>query len=155
MGLFTKKKKEEKKAAPATDKHVLSKAEGKAVKKSEKSVAKKADAKPAKKAAPAKKIASDTGDAYRILIRPIVTEKSMMLSDMGQYVFEVAPGSNKIEIKKAIKAVYDVTPTTVAIMRYLGKPVRTRHGRGRRKHWRKAIVTLKKGQTIELFTTKA
>lgn len=147
MGLFTNKKKEEKKAAPAAGK--------KDEKKSAKPAAKKADAKPEKKVASKKKTPSDTGDAHRILIRPIVTEKSMMLSEMGQYVFEVAPGSNKVEIKKAVKAVYDVTPTTVAIMRYLGKPVRTRHGRGRRKHWRKAIVTLKKGQSIELFTTKA
>lgn len=144
MGLFTKKKKAEDKAdvTPA------------AAKKTEKPAAKKADAKPAKKEAP-KKAASDTGEAYRVLLRPIVTEKSMKLSEGGQYVFEVAPGANKIEIKKAVKAVYDVDPTDVAVMRFLGKTTRTRHGNGRRKHWRKAIVTLKKGQSIELFTTKA
>lgn len=147
MGLFNRKKDEGKKADAKAEKKAAAKP---TAKKSEK----KADTKPAAKK-PVKKAASDTGNAHRVLLRPIVTEKSMQLSEMGQYVFEVAPKANKIEIKKAVKAVYDVEPTDVAVMRILGKPTRTRYGRGRRKHWRKAIVTLKKGQSIELFTTKA
>jgi len=147
MGLFTKKKKDEEKkdVKPAADK-----AEKPAAKKAEKAVSEKAE-----KKAPARKLPSDTGDAHRVLLRPIVTEKTMKLAEIGQYVFEVAPGSNKIEVKKAVKAVYGVEPTDVAVMRFLGKPTRTRYGKGRRKHWRKAVVTLKKGQSIELFTTKA
>lgn len=137
-------------SAPAEEK----KDKKSAAKKTDTSAPKKAPAKTEKKAE-VKKAPSDTGNAHRILLRPIVTEKSMRLAEMGQYIFEVAPGSNKIEIKKAVKAVYDVNPTSVAVMRILGKPVRTRRGKSRRKHWRKAIVTLKKGQTIELFTSKA
>lgn len=154
MGLFSKKKKDKKPETGATSKKDEAKKAVKPADAEGKSSKKPASKKDEKKPAP-RKLASDTGDAHRILIRPIVTEKSMMLSKVGQYVFEVAPGSNKIEIKKAVKAVYGVDPTDVAVMRILGKPTRGRRGRGRRKTWRKAIVTLKKGQSIELFTTKA
>ena len=143
MGLFNRKKKDEKKDAQPTP---VSDAAEKPSEKAPKVAAKKASP---------KRAGEGTGDAYRILLRPIVTEKSMKLSESGQYVFEVAPGANKIAIKKAVKAVYGVDPTDVAVMRVLGRPSRSRYGKGRRKHWRKAIVTLKKGQTIEVFTTKA
>jgi len=145
MGLFTKKKKDTEK----TEKVAPKKATAKEVKKP----AKKAEKKPAaKKSAPQK---SDTGSAYQVLLRPIVTEKSTRLSKEGKYVFEVAMKANKIEIKKAVKNVYGVDPTSVTVLRVLGKPKRTRFGRGRTKNWRKAVVTLRKGQSIEVFATNA
>lgn len=116
-----------------------------------KASAKAADAKAEKKASSPRA----TGDAHRILLRPIVTEKTARLEKDAKYVFEVAPGANKIEIKKAIKDAYGVDPVGVAVLRILGKPQRGRFGYGRRKTWRKAVVTLKKGQSIEVFSTKA
>lgn len=103
-----------------------------------------------KKEAPAP-IGRDTGDAHRILLRPIVTEKTTRLGQVNQYAFEVAITANKPEIRKAVKAVYGVMPTDVRVMRILGKPVRTRAGKSRRSDWRKAIVTLKKGDRIDQF----
>jgi large subunit ribosomal protein L23 len=96
-----------------------------------------------------------TGDAFRVLVRPIVTEKSSRLSKDGTYVFEVSSGANKLSVKQAVKAVYHVEPEEVRVLRVLGKPVRTRAGYGRRKSWKKAIVTLKKGQTIDVFASNA
>lgn len=139
MGFFNRKKDEAKDAkksnAPKTEKP-------------------KADAKadePKKEAAKAAVLPSTTGDAYRVLVRPIVTEKSTALGKENQYVFEVAMTANKIEIRKAVKAVYGVTPTDVRVLRVLGKPVRSRAGMSRRSAWRKAVVTLKKGDRIDLF----
>lgn len=93
----------------------------------------------------------ETGQAYRVLVRPIVTEKTTRLGHLNQYAFEVAVTANKLEIRKAVKAVYGVTPTDVRVMRIFGKPVRSRTGMSRRSTWRKAIVTLKKGDRIDQF----
>lgn len=89
----------------------------------------------------------------RILIKPIITEKAMNLSASGKYVFEVAPKTNKTEIKKAIKLLYKVNPIKVNIIKVKGKKVQYGKARGRTKNWKKAIVTLKKGEKIE-FTEK-
>lgn len=96
-------------------------------------------------------VARATGAAYRVLVRPIVTEKTTRLGQVNQYAFEVATTANKLEIRKAVTAVYGVTPTDVRVMRIFGKPVRSRAGMTRRSTWRKAIVTLKKGDRIDLF----
>lgn len=92
-----------------------------------------------------------TGQAYRVLVRPIITEKMTRLGHDNQYAFEVAMTANKLEIRKAVEAVYGVTPTVVRVMRIYGKPVRSRAGMSRRSTWRKAIVTLKKGDRIDMF----
>ena len=133
MGFFSRKKNDEGQKAPA------------------KSVAKKSDEKKEEAAKPAVYVARETGSAYKILVRPLVTEKTTALGQIGQYAFEVAKGANKVEVRKAVKAVYGVTPTTVRVITVLGKPVRSRTGMSRRSSWRKAIVTLKKGERIDLF----
>jgi large subunit ribosomal protein L23 len=134
MGLFNRKKTDPKKAPEAS-------------KKDETAAAKAVEApKAAKKAAP-----ETTGDAFRVLVRPLVTEKSTALAKESQYVFEVAPKANKIEVKTAIKAVYGVDAVRVRVMTILGKPLRTKSGYARRSTWRKAIVTLKKGETLDVF----
>ena len=69
----------------------------------------------------------------------------------GGYAFEVADGANKISIKKAVKDLYGVDAVAVRVLRVLGKPVRTRAGYSRRSTWRKAYVTLKPGQTLDVF----
>ncbi|MBU1036631.1 50S ribosomal protein L23 [Patescibacteria group bacterium] len=93
----------------------------------------------------------DTKDAYRILSRPMITEKGTYLAGQNKYIFEVATNANKIEIKKAIKAVYGVEPIAINIINLPGKRVQYRRIRGRTKRRKKAIVTLPEGQTIEVY----
>ena len=135
MGFFNRKKNEEGQKAPA--KSTAAKA--------------KAEEKKEEAAKPATYVTRETGHAYRILVRPLVTEKTTALQQLGQYAFEVTKGANKMEVRKAVKAVYGVTPTSVRVITVLGKPVRSRTGMTRRSSWRKAMVTLKKGDRIDLF----
>ncbi|HET9952224.1 MAG TPA: 50S ribosomal protein L23 [Candidatus Eisenbacteria bacterium] len=87
-----------------------------------------------------------------IVRRARITEKGTRIRE-GQngYLFEVARDANKIEIKKAIEAIFSVKVTTIRTLRVHGKPKRVGRNAGHRPDWKKAIVTLKKGQTIELF----
>lgn len=91
-----------------------------------------------------------------IIYRPIVTEKMTTLQDtQRQYAFEVDPRANKIEIARAIEKKFNVTVVSVRSLVQKGKAKAqlTRRGRfeGSTKHWKKAIVTLKQGEKIELF----
>jgi large subunit ribosomal protein L23 len=92
----------------------------------------------------------DTKNAYRVLVRPIITEKASSLGVNSQYVFEVAPNSNKVEIKKAIQNLYGVTAVKVRIMNQ--KPRKVQYGKntGTTKFWKKAIISLKPGEKIEI-----
>ncbi len=101
-----------------------------------------------KKAATPKK--EDTGTAYRVLIHPLITEKGSLLGTQNQYLFAVAPGTNKIEIRKAIHAVYGIMPTKVRVMNMSGKYVRYGRSEGTTKHWKKAIITLPEGKKIDI-----
>ena len=91
------------------------------------------------------------GNAYRILIKPLVTEKVSNLGVLNKYVFAVARDANKIEVAKAIKEIYGIKPVGVNVINRLGK--KARYGRigGKRKDWKKAIVTLPKGETIKIY----
>ncbi len=93
-----------------------------------------------------------TKSAYRVLLKPIITEKATDLGALDKYVFEIAPMMNKIEVKKSVKELYNVTVLRVNIIKNMGKMVRYGKSRGRTKNWKKAIVTLKKGDKIN-FTT--
>ena len=93
----------------------------------------------------------DTGDSYKVLIKPVLTEKTTALGENFKYVFKVGINANKVMVKKAIKSVYGVEPVKVNIVRVSGKRVRTGRIRGRTSDWKKAIVTLKKGDKIEVF----
>ena len=90
-----------------------------------------------------------------IIKRPILTEKMTMLGTRAQYAFEVDINSNKIEIAQAITKRFSVDIESIRTIRYKGKRKSqfTRRGRmvGNRPSWKKAIVTLKQGQTIELL----
>jgi len=90
-------------------------------------------------------------DAYKILIRPWVTEKTTHLQSVGVYCFEVKVDTNKNEIKKAVEGIYGVKVAGVRIITLLGKKVRFGKIQGNRKNRKKAIVTLVKGQSIELY----
>jgi large subunit ribosomal protein L23 len=90
-----------------------------------------------------------------IIYRPIVTEKITAMEGKQQYAFEVALDANKIEIAKAVSKKFNVTVMKVRTMNYAGKSKvqLTRKGRfsGKTAHFKKAVVTIKEGQKIELF----
>jgi large subunit ribosomal protein L23 len=91
------------------------------------------------------------GQAYKVLIRPMVTEKATNLSSVNQYVFMVANDANKISVTKAISEVYGVLPISVNIIKMKGKKVNRGRITGKRKDFKKAIVTLKKGESISVY----
>ncbi len=90
-----------------------------------------------------------------IIFRPIVTEKMTALQDKGRYAFEVDLGANKIDIARAVAKKFNVTVVSVRTMNYKGKSKSqmTKRGRfaGKTSHFKKAIVTLKQGDAINLF----
>ncbi len=91
-------------------------------------------------------------DPRDIIIRPILTEKTYKLQvDNNQYVFEVARDANKIEVKKAIEELFRVSVEKVQIINVKPKPKRLRRAPGKTRAWKKAIVRLRKGETIPLF----
>lgn len=92
----------------------------------------------------------NTGNAYKVIMKPLITEKGSYLGANNQYLFEVAPKTNKVEIKKAIFKVYGVTPNKINIMNVLGKKIRYGRTEGKTKHWKKAIITLPEGQKIDI-----
>lgn len=91
-------------------------------------------------------------NAHEILVRPIITEKShTKLDELGAYTFVVAKDANKIEIAKAIEKQFNVKVKAVRTMRYAGKQKRVGRWVGRKAAWKKAVVTLAEGDTIEIF----
>lgn len=91
--------------------------------------------------------------AYRILRAPRITEKATLATDRGAYVFDVDPHATKTDIKKAVQAVYKVTPIKVNVVSVPAKKVESRFRkiRGVKAGGRKAYVYLKQGDTIELM----
>lgn len=89
--------------------------------------------------------------AYCVLVKPLITEKASLLAGLNKYVFMVKKDTNKVEIMKAVKEVYGINPTTVNIIRMEGKDVRYGRYAGKRSDWKKAIVTLPKGKTIQVY----
>jgi large subunit ribosomal protein L23 len=93
----------------------------------------------------------------KVLIAPIITEKSQALIDIGKltgkrtnkYVFKVHPEANKPLIKAAIKKIYQLTPTSINIIVQRGKIKRFRNLPSQRPHWKKAIVTFREGAALE------
>ena len=90
-------------------------------------------------------------NAYRVLIKPLITEKATKMAAENKYVFEVERTANKIEIAKAIKEVYGVKPVAVNVMSKRGKNVRFGRTIGKRKAWKKAIITLPTGKSINIY----
>lgn len=99
----------------------------------------------------AKSKAVKRGNAYRILVKPLITEKASHMGAINKYFFAVADSANKIEIADAVLEVYGIKPTAVNVISMLGKQKRSGRISGKRKDWKKAIVTLPKGQTINLY----
>lgn len=146
MGIFDAFKKNKKETKPGEPKAELKRtsvvvADGRLVETS-----KKVEAKPKK----AKVKKEDTGEAYRVLLHPLITEKASWLSAQNQYVFAVAPQTNKIEIRKAINKVYGVNPLKVTVMNIAGKKIRYGRSTGVTKNWKKAVITLAPGEKIAI-----
>ena len=89
---------------------------------------------------------------YDIIIRPIISEKSMDQSADKKYTFQVALNANKIEIKKAVEEIFGVKVEKVTTCRVLGKVKRMGATFGKRSDWKKAVVKLTAdSKTIEFF----
>lgn len=89
---------------------------------------------------------------YRTIVRPVMTEKtSNAYQDRGEYTFEVSSAANKIEIKSAIEKLWPVKVASVQTMNCRGKSRRVGGTVGKRPNWKKAIVKLREGDTIEIF----
>ena len=85
---------------------------------------------------------------YEIIIRPIDTEKTrFQASELGKYAFEVHPGANKVEIKRAVENIFDVKVSNVNTLIMPAK----RGWRSYRGPWKKAIVTLVEGERMDVF----
>lgn len=89
--------------------------------------------------------------AHDVIIRPVVSEKSYDLMEQNRYTFEVAKDAKKEQIAQAVTEIFGVTVVKVNTMNVSGKPRRVRYNKGLSRSWKKAIVTLKDGDTIDLF----
>ncbi|MFQ5689366.1 MAG: 50S ribosomal protein L23 [Gemmatimonadota bacterium] len=106
--------------------------------------------------------------AYEVVLRPVITEKTSSLQSEGtdatvtpdvrsraevrpKYTFEVAPDASKVEIRQAVERLFEVKVTRVRTMNCRGKKRRLGKSLGRKPHWKKAIVEVAKGQSIEVF----
>lgn len=85
---------------------------------------------------------------HAVLRRPVITEKATLT---GTVIFEVAPTANKVTVQSAIREQYGVTPLHVRILNVKGKAVRWGSREGKRKDWKKAIIRLRKGETINVY----
>jgi large subunit ribosomal protein L23 len=96
-------------------------------------------------------------EADSIILEPVLTEKtnSMRENDTNKYVFKVDPRSNKLQIMKAVHELFSVNPVNCRIINVKQKPrmARTRSGfrRGNTATWKKAVITLPKGEKIDIF----
>ena len=88
---------------------------------------------------------------YEVLRRPLVTEKNTVLQEMGKYAFEVAKEANKRQIKQAVEKAFEVKVTAVNVMIVQGRMRRIGRQQVLNRSWKKAIVTLKPGDKIQLF----
>ena len=86
-----------------------------------------------------------------VLRRPVVTEKSTMLQEQGRYSFEVAPQANKKQVKEAVERAFRVKVRGVNMIHMRGKRKRRGPSWYNTRSWKKAVVTLRSGDKIELF----
>jgi large subunit ribosomal protein L23 len=87
----------------------------------------------------------------QIILEPVLTEKTNQMRETGKYVFVVDKRANKYQVMQAIRELFSVHPTSCNIMLVKGKPKRSRTQAGYTATWKKAIVTLQKGEKITIF----
>jgi large subunit ribosomal protein L23 len=129
MGLFKRKKKEEEKPKPAET----------------------AGEEVETPAAPAVKLPKgEDAESFRVVLKPHISEKGTVLEGVGKYIFKVAKGTNKPAIKKAIEKLYKVRVENVHILKMPSKFRQVGKYEGKKPGFKKAIVTLKEGDRIEV-----
>jgi large subunit ribosomal protein L23 len=87
----------------------------------------------------------------QILLAPVVSEKSYELIDQRKYAFRVHPDAHKTQIRQAVEELFDVHVQGVNVVKVQAKPKRRGLVRGRKPGWKKAIVQLREGESIEIF----
>jgi large subunit ribosomal protein L23 len=87
----------------------------------------------------------------QILIEPVLSEKANSLREEGKYVFKVDFSATKIQIKEAVRRLFNVHPVSCTVMVVAPKPKKLRNRPGHTATWKKAIVRLPKGEKISLF----
>lgn len=87
----------------------------------------------------------------QVIIRPVISEKSYVLSSAGMYTFRVHPDAHKTEIRQAVEALFDVHVIDVRTISVKSKPKRRGNTRGRTRSWKKAIVQVRPGETVPIF----
>ena len=112
----------------------------------------------AKKVAPAKKAAVkktvkggviDDARLYDVIVSPVVTEKSTRATEQNKVTFKISPTATKVDVKKAVEAIFKVTVTKVNTINVEGKMKKFKGRDGQRSDLRKAVVTLAAGQSID------
>lgn len=93
--------------------------------------------------------------AHEIIIRPIVSEASFDKMEQNKYTFEVAKDANKYQIKDAIQEIFNVHVVRVNTLIVKPKTKRVRYVAGKTRSWKKAVITLAEGETIEVFGNQA
>ncbi|MEA1926960.1 MAG: 50S ribosomal protein L23 [Candidatus Auribacterota bacterium] len=93
----------------------------------------------------------NASEARQIIISPVITEKGTVLQEKNnQYLFRISSRANKIQVRAAIEKIFGVKVTVVRTITVHGKIRRVGRTQGRKSSWKKAIVTLKDGDTIDL-----
>ncbi|MFQ3619828.1 MAG: 50S ribosomal protein L23 [Spirochaetales bacterium] len=87
----------------------------------------------------------------QVIIEPVLSEKTNLMREVGKYVFKVDKRANKFQVMQAVRVLFSVHPVSCNIMMVKGKPKRGRAGAGYTASWKKAIVTLQKGEKIGVF----
>ena len=90
-------------------------------------------------------------DATQVIIRPVISEKSYVLASVGKYTFRVHPDAHKTQIRQAVEELFEVHVENVNIIKVQAKPKRRGVSKGTRPGWKKAIVQVREGETIEIF----
>jgi large subunit ribosomal protein L23 len=86
-----------------------------------------------------------------VLLAPVLSEKANLLREEGKYVFRVDPAATKIQIKEAVRRLFNVHPISCTVMVVGGKPKRQRSRSGYTSSWKKAIIRLPKDEKISIF----
>ena len=90
-------------------------------------------------------------DASQVIIRPVVSEKSFVLAELGKYTFRVHEKAHKTQIRQAIESLFDVKVVDVRTVSVKSKPKRRGYTSGKTRQWKKAIVQVREGDTIPIF----
>jgi large subunit ribosomal protein L23 len=90
-------------------------------------------------------------DATHVIIRPVVSEKTYVLAELGKYTFRVADTAHKTQIRQAIEQLFDVKVVAVRTSSVKSKPKRRGQTSGRTRQWKKAVVQVREGDSIPIF----